>query len=418
MKFDELGIRPELTSSLNKMDFFNPTEVQEKTIPLILNGQDLTVRSKTGSGKTGAFLIPLINNMGKNNLLETIVIVPTRELALQVSEVAKRIGSVYKKRVTTVYGGASMVVQINSLRNGSNIIVGTPGRILDLIERGELNLKSIRYVVLDEADIMLDMGFIDDIELILSHTPKSRQTLLFSATMPSEIMELAAKHMRRDLRNIRIGAEDKEIVENVSHLYGVVEQDNKFAMLMAYFQQYKPRKSIIFTNTKRMADIIADTMRNNGLSVSLLHGGKSQAERERALDSFKNGQDILVATNVAARGLDIPEVTDIINYDAPDDPVAYIHRVGRSARMGKEGRAFTIINDTQKTLIMEIKKRTKIDISRIQVNIDQFRDTKIPYNWHSNIERGNRDHESRGRNNRTKGKGRYSYRVGGPHPRW
>ncbi len=290
------------------------------------------------------------------------MIVPTRELALQVSEVAKRIGSVYKKRVTTVYGGASMVVQINSLRNGSNIIVGTPGRILDLIERGELNLKSIRYVVLDEADIMLDMGFIDDIELILSHTPKSRQTLLFSATMPSEIMELAAKHMRRDLRNIRIGAEDKEIVENVSHLYGVVEQDNKFAMLMAYFQQYKPRKSIIFTNTKRMADIIADTMRNNGLSVSLLHGGKSQAERERALDSFKNGQDILVATNVAARGLDIPEVTDIINYDAPDDPVAYIHRVGRSARMGKEGRAFTIINDTQKTLIMEIKKRTKIDI--------------------------------------------------------
>ena len=277
MKFEGLGIRSELTSSLNKMSFLNPTEVQEITIPLILDGHDVSVRSKTGSGKTGAFLIPIINMLGRSNLLEAIIITPTRELTLQVSEVAKKIGAVYKKKVVTVYGGASMGMQISALRNGANIVVGTPGRVLDLLERRELRLNDLKFVVLDEADVMLDMGFIDDVEIILSHTPRRKQVLLFSATMPREIVGLAAKFMNEERKNIIVGDEKQEIVGNVSHLYGVVQQEYKFPLLMAYYTEYEPKKSIIFANTKNMADRIAGTLKERGLRVSLLHGGKSQA---------------------------------------------------------------------------------------------------------------------------------------------
>jgi ATP-dependent RNA helicase DeaD len=416
MKFEKLGIRSELTASLSKMGFLNPTEVQEIAIPLILDGRDVSVRSKTGSGKTGAFLIPIINNLGRNDLLEAMIIAPTRELSLQVSEVAKKIGAVYRKKVVTVYGGASMGVQINALRNGANVVVGTPGRILDLIERRELNLNNLKFVVLDEADVMLDMGFTDDVEIILSHTPRKKQVLLFSATMPKEIVELAAKFMSRDRKNVIVGEEENEIVDNVSHLYGVVPHEYKFPLLMAYYSEYEPKKSIIFTNTKSMADRIAATLKERGMRVSLLHGGKSQAERERAFNAFRNGNDVLVATNIAARGLDFSEITDIINYDAPDDPVAYIHRIGRSARMGKEGRAFTIINDSQRILIAEIKKRTKIEIKRVEIDIEHFRNLKI-------VARGsfrpNQRREVEGRqkgHNGNRRKGRYSIQRG--YPRW
>ncbi|MFG1519282.1 MAG: DEAD/DEAH box helicase [Thermoplasmataceae archaeon] len=375
--FEDLGIRPELTSSLKKMSFINPTEVQEVTIPLILSMNDVTVRSKTGSGKTGAFLIPIIDRIEKRSLPEVLVVLPTRELALQVSDVAQKMSRAYKLKVVTVYGGASINVQINSLRTGANIVVGTPGRILDLIERKELDLSGLRFLVLDEADIMLDMGFIDDIKLIISHTPKSRQTLLFSATMPKEIVELAKKYMNRERKNITIGEEEKVTVETISHYYSVTDQNNKFAMLMAYFSQYKPDKSIIFTNTKDMANRIYATMKKNGFTASIIHGDISQAEREKAMNAFRNGESVLVATNVAARGLDIPDITDIINYDAPDDPIAYIHRVGRSARMGKEGRAYTIINDSQKRLIREIKQRANIEMVRIEMDTDEFADMKL-----------------------------------------
>ena len=416
MKFEGLGIGSELTSSLNKMGFLNPTEVQEITIPLILDGQDVSVRSKTGSGKTGEFLIPIINILGRSNLLEAIIIAPTRELTLQVSEVAKKIGAVHKKKVVTVYGGASMSMQINALRNGANIVVGTPGRVLDLIERRELRLGNLKFVVLDEADVMLDMGFIDDIEIILSHTPRRKQVLLFSATMPKEIVGLAAKFMNEERKNIIVGDEKQEIVGNVSHLYGVVQQEYKFPLLMAYYSEYEPKKSIIFANTKRMADRIAGTLKERGLRVSLLHGGKSQAERERALSAFRNGEDVLVATNVAARGLDFPEITDIINYDAPDDPVAYIHRIGRSARMGKEGRAFTIINDSQRILINEIKKRTKIEIKRIEVDIEPFRDLKVISHRHHGPNKSDMPNERQRGYNGSRVKRRNS--IHRDRPRW
>lgn len=403
--FEDLGIRPELTSSLKKMSFINPTEVQEVTIPLILSMDDVTVRSKTGSGKTGAFLIPIIDRIEKRSLPEALVVLPTRELALQVSDVAQKMSRAYKLKVVTVYGGASINVQINSLRIGANIVVGTPGRILDLIERKELDLSGLRFLVLDEADIMLDMGFIDDIKLIISHTPKSRQTLLFSATMPKEIVELAKKYMNRERKNITIGEEEKVTVETISHYYSVTDQDKKFAMLMAYFSQYKPNKSIIFTNTKDMADRIYATMKRNGFTASLIHGDISQAERERAMNAFRNGESVLVATNVAARGLDIPDITDIINYDAPDDPVAYIHRVGRSARMGKEGRAYTIINDSQKRLIREIKQRANIEMVRIEMDIDEFADMKLVSRGMTRRNEGSARRGDRGR--RDSGQRRY-----------
>ncbi|MCL4446819.1 MAG: DEAD/DEAH box helicase, partial [Candidatus Thermoplasmatota archaeon] len=249
------------------------------------------------------------------------------------------------------------------------------------------------------------MGFIDDVEIILSHTPRRKQVLLFSATMPKEIVGLAAKFMNEKRKNIIVGDEKQEIVGNVSHLYGVVQQEYKFSLLMAYYSEYEPKKSIIFANTKHMADRIAGTLKERGLRVSLLHGGKSQAERERALNAFRNGEDVLVATNVAARGLDFPEITDIINYDAPDDPVAYIHRIGRSARMGKEGRAFTIINDSQRILIAEIKRRANIEIRRIEVDIEPYRNIKVISRGHASPNKNDAHNgRQRGHNGRRVGR--------------
>ncbi len=402
MKFEDLGIRPELTFSLKKMGFINPTEVQEIAIPLILNGNDVSVRSKTGSGKTGAFLIPILNKIGTSNFPEALIITPTRELALQVTDVAKEIGKTNREKIVTVYGGTSISAQINALRNGAKLVIGTPGRIRDLLERNELRLRNLKFVVLDEADIMLDMGFIEDVEAILSYTPKIKQILLFSATMPNEVVELAAKFMNKERKNIVVGEESKEIVGNVSHFYCVVSQEDKFSMLMAYYSNFEPRKSIIFANTKIMADRIAETLKDKGMRVSLLHGGKSQTDRERELNAFRNYREVLVATNVAARGLDFPEISDIINYDAPEDPVAYIHRIGRSARMGKQGRAFTIINEKQRFLIAEIKKRANVEIKRIEIDIEPFRNMKvITKGGRVNHNQGSSDFR-RGKNNKRK----------------
>ncbi|MGC8648824.1 MAG: DEAD/DEAH box helicase [Candidatus Micrarchaeia archaeon] len=377
--FSEVGITQELVSALNKINFLNSTEVQERAIPIIMSGKDIIVRAKTGTGKTGAFLIPIIDRIKRNDKIAAIIMVPTRELALQVSEVAQKL-SIKGIKVATVYGGASMNNQAYLIRNGANIIIGTPGRILDLIERRILDLTNIKYLVLDEADVMLDMGFIDDISDIISKTPRTRQTMLFSATMPREITDIARRYMKPDKETLIVGEEEDIIVNNIMHSFAVVpDNKSKYMALLAYIEEYKPSKAIVFANMKSTANSIYNVLRNQGLNAILLHGGLTQAKRERSLSIFKEGAQILIATNIASRGLDVLNISDIINFDVPDTTNIYIHRVGRSARMGKNGKAFTLVTNSQKAMIREIAYSARIEMNMINLNIEKFKNIKLDF---------------------------------------
>ncbi len=394
--FSEMGINERLVASLTSINFVTPTEVQEIAIPKIMEGKDLVVRSKTGTGKTGAFLVPILNNAKAHETLYALIIVPTRELALQVSSVAEKLGRPLGIRTTTIYGGASINVQVQNLRNGTNIVVGTPGRILDLIERGALNLSSVRYLVLDEADVMLDMGFIDDVELIMSRVPTTRQTLLFSATIPREIQYVANRHMNSNKESIIVGEEEKLTVDTITHKYVIVGNNQKFATLLAYIDEYKPNKAIVFTNTKYEADKVYDLLRNSGRSAILMHGGLTQAKREHSLGMFRGDTQFLIATNLASRGLDIAGITDIINFDVPDVPNIYVHRVGRTARMGNAGRAFTIFTQFQKNVIPEIEYKANIKMERINLDIERYEQEARNALGNSYRERRYEERESRG----------------------
>ncbi len=377
IEFKDIGLKPELVESLRRIGFIKTTEVQERTIPTVLKRKDVIVRAKTGTGKTGAFLVPIMQSISPSRDPCALIIVPTRELALQISTVAGRLGTPLRFNVATVYGGASMNVQIRAIENGASIIVGTPGRVIDLIERGALRLDRVRFVVLDEADTMLDMGFIDDIEYILSMTPMTRQTLLFSATMPKQIVDIAKRHMNQDYENISVGKEEELTVDTITHTYFFAKGRMKFAAMLAYIKQYSPKKAIIFSRTKNAADIIHMVLVKEGYDAILMHGGLTQARREKSLDRFRKGARFLISTNVAARGLDIDNVTDIINFDAPESPYNYVHRVGRSARMGKEGRAFTLFGYDEKDLVRAIEYEANVRMSQINLDIAKYQNAEV-----------------------------------------
>ena len=355
------------------MNFVSPTEVQEKAIPLAMKGSDLIVRSKTGTGKTGAFLIPILQGMGSGDRMATLVVLPTRELALQVFRVSQEMAKHTGIRSVVVYGGASIDRQIRELRRNPGIVIGTPGRILDLMKRGELDLSGVKFVVLDEADVMLDLGFIDDIEYILSKTPKHKQSMLFSATVPEQILKLARRFMGSP-QFLKIGAEEQMTVNTISHSYAVSTGPRKVPALLAYINEYNPKKSIIFAETKRGADRLCKVLSSQGYSATAIHGDLSQAQREKSLSEFRNGTQFLIATNVAARGLDIMDVSDVINFDLPGEPFVYVHRVGRSARMGNYGNAFTIVDENELDDISTIERVTKIRMMRIELNQEPYLD--------------------------------------------
>ncbi|MHB8396615.1 MAG: DEAD/DEAH box helicase [Thermoplasmataceae archaeon] len=359
--------------NLGNMNFIEPTEVQEKIIPLALEGKDVVVQSKTGSGKTGAFLIPIIQNTVKSDGLSSLIILPTRELALQVYGVAMKMVQGSNIQPVIVYGGASIEAQIRNLRKSPNILIGTPGRLIDLMRRGELSLSKLKYVVLDEADIMLDMGFIDSIKYILSKAPKERQSMLFSATVPEEVLKLSQRFMKNPEVH-RVGEQKEMTVSTVSHSYAVSAHGSKVPAMLAYLKEYNPKKSIIFSSTKRGADYIYDVLKTQGYKAAVMHGDLTQAQREKSLMEFRNGTQFLVATNVAARGLDILSVSDIINFDIPDDPKTYVHRVGRSARMGNSGVALTIIRQNDTEEIRRIEKFARIRMTRIELNQEPFKE--------------------------------------------
>ena len=369
-KFENMNINKEIKRALNDMNFINPTEIQDMAIPHIMSGGDVIIRSKTGSGKTGAYLIPVLNSISslKGRYVKAIIVLPTRELSLQTAKVFEKMGKYTGLRYSIIYGGAPYQRQIDSLYR-ADIVIGTPGRIIDLINKGYLDISRINHLILDEADEMLDMGFIDDIKTIIGYTNDRRQTILLSATMPEKIKMLSRQFMKNPEN---IFADEDRIPETINHIYTVSRKCNKFSILMSYLNDYGSKKSIIFVKTQKMGEIINRALTQEGFRNILLHGGMKQNYRERSINEFrKMDSGILVTTNIAARGLDIPGISDVINFDAPDNIETYTHRVGRSGRMGKNGRAMTIFNEEEKYMIHEIQAKSSINMEHIEIRLNE-----------------------------------------------
>ena len=373
MKFTELGLNTKILKALESFRFEIATQVQDETIPLILEGKDVTVRSETGSGKTLAYALPILQNSDKNaDFVETLIICPTRELCLQVTdEFKKLVGFLENIKVVPVYGGSAIERQIQALKRKPQIVVGTPGRIMDHMERRTLKIDSLKTLVLDEADEMLNMGFKDDIERILKSTPKTRQTLLFSATYPESIKQIT-KNFQNNPTKIEIGVENRSLSSLTQH-YVIVNKNSKKEALLEILNTKKPKLTIVFSNTKRMADIITKYLNENSHNAKALHGDLKQSQRKRVIDSVKAGEtEILVASDVASRGLDINDVEYVINFDVPLNVEHFIHRIGRTARIGKNGNSMTIIaSNLQLKTLKEYEKQTESNIQELNLSITE-----------------------------------------------
>ena len=364
--FQDFGLRDEIMKAIERMGFVEPTPVQVETIPLTMKGKDVIAQAQTGTGKTAAFGIPILESLTKGVKPFSLILVPTRELGAQVSDELKKLAFYMDDvRVLPVYGGKSIDDQVDAFRKGVDIVVGTPGRVIDHLHRGTLALDEIEVLVLDEADRMLDMGFIEDIEYIVSKVKKQRQTMLFSATIPEAIKEIAARHMVEP-ETIMIG-EEQIVLPTTKQVYFNIERKNKIWALCRVLDAYKP-KAIVFVQTKVMVDILAKRLDSYGYRVGELHGDLTQVRREKVLKEFREGKTaVLIATDVAARGLDIEGVTHVINYDIPEDPEVYVHRIGRTGRAGKEGIAITFITSKEVHLLKKINEFGVTEIAKEEV---------------------------------------------------
>ena len=359
MKFKELELSPELLKSVERAGFEEATPIQAETIPLALVGKDVIGQAQTGTGKTAAFGLPMLEKIDPDrHELQGLVIAPTRELAIQTQEELYRLGRDKKVRVQAVYGGADIGRQIRGLKDRPHIVVGTPGRMLDHINRHTLKLGTVQTLVLDEADEMLNMGFLEDIEKIISQVPDQRQTLLFSATMPPAIKNIGVKFMKSP-HHVKIKA--KEMTAELNYQYYVrAKEYEKFDIMTRLFDVQTPELTIVFGRTKRRVDELARGLEARGYRAEGIHGDLSQQKRMSVLRSFKNGHlDILVATDVAARGLDISGVTHVYNYDIPQDPESYVHRIGRTGRAGKGGMSVTFVTPNEMDYLHVIENLTK-----------------------------------------------------------
>lgn len=359
MKFNELELAPELLQSIERMGFEEMTPIQEQTIPMALEGKDVIGQAQTGTGKTAAFGLPMIQKIDKSNRnVQGLVIAPTRELAIQTQEELFRLGRDKKIKVQAVYGGADIRRQIKALKNGTNIVVGTPGRMLDHIRRKTLKLDNVETLVLDEADEMLNMGFIDDIESIIKEISSKRQTLLFSATMPDAIKRIGVQFMN-DPETVRIKAKTVS-AENIEQFFTKARDNEKFDIMTRLFDVQNPEAAIVFARTKRRVDELAKGLEMRGYNAEGIHGDLSQSKRMSVLSAFKKEKiDFLVATDVAARGLDISGVTHVYNYDVPQDPESYVHRIGRTGRAGAKGVSVTFVTPNEMGYLRTIENLTK-----------------------------------------------------------
>ncbi|WP_293693817.1 DEAD/DEAH box helicase [Streptococcus sp. UBA3373] len=359
MKFTELHLSENILKAVEKAGFEEPSPIQELTIPLALEGKDVIGQAQTGTGKTAAFGLPTLDKIDTSrHVVQALVIAPTRELAVQGQEELFRFGREKGVKVRSVYGGSSIEKQIKALRSGAHIVVGTPGRLLDLIKRKALKLDHVETLILDEADEMLNMGFLEDIEAIISRVPENRQTLLFSATMPEAIKRIGVKFMY-DPEHVRVAA--KELTTNLVDQYYIrVKEQEKFDTMTRLIDVERPELAIVFGRTKRRVDELTRGLKLRGYRAEGIHGDLDQGKRLRVLRDFKNDNiDILVATDVAARGLDISGVTHVYNYDIPQDPESYVHRIGRTGRAGKHGQSVTFVAPNEMGYLSIIEKLTK-----------------------------------------------------------
>lgn len=362
--FEEMGISDPIKRAITDMGFEEASPIQEKAIPIALTGKDIIGQAQTGTGKTAAFSIPILEKVDTSKkFVQAIAIAPTRELAIQVSEEINRLSKYMGVTSLPIYGGQSIDRQIKALKKGPHIITGTPGRLLDHIKRKTLKLDRVSVVVLDEADEMLDMGFLEDIERILKETPEEKQTLLFSATMPKPIQHLAERFMS-DPELVKMKA--KEVTSpTVKQIYYEVNERDKFEVLCRLLDVDNPELAVIFGRTKRRVDELSDALDKRGYLADGLHGDLNQRQRDVVMNKFREGNiDILVATDVAARGIDVSGVTHVYNFDIPQDPESYVHRIGRTGRAGKTGLAITFATPREIGQIRSIEKASKGNIQR------------------------------------------------------
>jgi len=357
MSFEKLGLSPEILRAVKSKNYAAPTPIQSQAIPLIIQGRDVIGCAQTGTGKTAGFTLPILNRLqkGESPLLRALILVPTRELASQVHDSVKTYGSHLRLRTALVFGGVGIVPQKEALRRGVDILIATPGRLLDLMRQRNVSFKNLEVLVIDEADRMLDMGFINDIRTIIKSVPQQRQTLLFSATMPEEIRRLANEILKQP-EFIEIARQGTP-VSGVRQVVYPVDATCKRELLIHLLEKEQMSRVLVFTRTKHRADHLVTHLKRKGKRAEALHSNKSQSERTRTLEAFrKGGVQVLVATNLAARGLDVKEVSHVVNYEIPDVPEDYVHRIGRTARAEATGDAISLVSPGERESLRNIER--------------------------------------------------------------
>jgi ATP-dependent RNA helicase DeaD len=379
MKFEELGLEKSVLEAVKELGFEEMTQIQEVSMPPILKGRDVIGQAKTGSGKTAAFGLPIVQKVVRGNGLQAMILSPTRELALQTTGELKKFSKHKGLKVQAVYGGVGIEPQIRGLKD-AEIVVGTPGRIIDHMERGTLDWEGIKIVVLDEADKMIDMGFVDDIADIVYNLPEGRQTLMFSATMPETLHAIRDEFTRNP---VKVKTETQVEATLLRQFYYDVEPRQKFSMLVHLLKDERPELAIVFCNSKRETDAVSRNLQRYGIDAVALHGDLSQARRERAIGMFHAGEArVLVATDVAARGLDIKNVSHVFNYDTPEDTEEFANRIGRTARMGEVGKAISLISERDREAFSRVLAAFSYNVQRLE--LPDFR--PLPFDRHGMFE--------------------------------
>lgn len=379
--FEDLGLQTTILEAISRLGFTQPTPIQVKTIPEMLDGRDILAQSQTGTGKTAAFMLPILQGLKPGKIgIQALVLTPTRELAKQIADATEGFSRGSNIRILPIYGGQSYEVQIRAITRGVDIVVATPGRLLDLIRQGRLDLGQVHTLILDEADLMLEMGFIDDVELILSELSGDRQTALFSATLPEPIKRLASKYLQ-DPAKIAISP-NKLTVEETEQRFYRVHEESKFGVLACLLETEDVSSALIFARTKARAQDLADELLRRGFSADSLHGDLNQARRETVLNRFREGSvTLLVATDVAARGLDISDVSHVFNYDMPADSEDYVHRIGRTGRAGKKGIAITLLTPRERSRMNQIQAYTRQPVKETALprmeEVQEKRDSRL-----------------------------------------
>lgn len=367
MNFNEMKLIRPILKAVTEEGFEKPSPIQEKTIPLLLEGRDVLGCAQTGTGKTAAFALPILQSLSKSKSknIRALILTPTRELAIQIHENIEKYSKYTSIRTGVIFGGVGQRPQVEMLRRGTDILVATPGRLNDLVNQGHIKLSKIEIFVLDEADRMLDMGFINDIKHIIKQLPSKRQTLLFSATMPKEIEKLAFS-MLKDPATVKV-APVTNTVDKISQGVYLVDKNNKITLLASLLKNKEIKNAIVFTNTKHGADRVVKSLEKSSIKALAIHGGKGQNARQNALNSFKEGKiKVLVATDIAARGIDISELSHVFNYDLPDVPETYIHRIGRTGRAGQDGIALSFCNIDDLENLRDIERHIGKPITEIE----------------------------------------------------